>query len=121
MRLPAALTLQTRSVSRDLCQQRVGAWQVTLPIPTGLHGLPGLNDVQSRIPATCRRPMEAASGSVIPTKLRALDAITPGKDAAVPAKRHRSQQLTGGKNFGPPATLARNCAPGSFLCDPLDA
>jgi hypothetical protein len=46
--------------------------------------------------------MEAASGSVIPTKLCVLDAATP-------AKWHRAQQFTGGKNIGVPATLARNC------------
>jgi len=44
--------------------------------------------------------MEAASGSAIPTKLCVLDAVTP-------AKRHRAQQFTGGKNIGVPATLAR--------------
>src|SRR6266542_1382960 len=43
----------------------------------------------------CRSPMEAASGSAIPTKLCVLDAVTP-------AKRHRAQQFTGGKNIGVP-------------------
>ena len=42
--------------------------------------------------------MEAASGSAIPTKLCVLDPVTP-------AKRHRAQQFTGGKNIGVPATL----------------
>ena len=50
--------------------------------------------------------MEAASGSAIPTKLCVLDPITP-------AKRHRAQQFTGGKNIGVPATLARNGVRGS--------
>ena len=50
--------------------------------------------------------MEAASGSAIPTKLWVLDAVTP-------AKRHRAQQFTGGKNIGVPATLARNGVRGS--------
>ena len=44
--------------------------------------------------------MEAASGSAIPTKLCVLDAVTP-------AKRHRAQQFTGGKNIGVPTTSAR--------------
>jgi len=52
MRLSAALTLQTQGVSQDLHQQRAGTWQVTLPIPTGVYGLLGLNDVPSRILAT---------------------------------------------------------------------
>jgi hypothetical protein len=56
MRLPAALTLQTQSVTQDLRQQRAGTWQVTLPIPTGMYGLLGLNDVQSRILATLQEP-----------------------------------------------------------------
>ena len=57
MRLPTALTLQTRSVSQDLCQQRAGTWQVTLPIPTGMYGLLGPNGAgKSRILATLQEP-----------------------------------------------------------------
>jgi len=51
--------------------------------------------------------MEAASGSAIPTKLCVLDPVTP-------AKRHRAQQFTGGKNIGVPATLARNAISGNW-------
>ena len=54
--------------------------------------------------------MEAASGSAIPTKLCVLDAVTP-------AKRHRAQQFTGGKNIGVPATLARNGVVGDYACE----
>ena len=57
--------------------------------------------------------MEAASGSAIPTKLCVLDAVTP-------AKRHRAQQFTGGKNIGVPATLARNGVLGSYPSGQLD-
>jgi hypothetical protein len=38
--------------------------------------------------------MEAASGWAIPTKLCGVDAVTP-------AKWHRAQQFTGGKNTAP--------------------
>ena len=61
----------------------------------------------------CTIPMEAASSSVIPTKLCVLDTLTP-------AKRHRAQQLTGSKNIGVPATLARNCILGSYPSGQLD-
>ena len=57
MRLPTALTLQTRSVSQDLRQQRAGTWQVTLPIPTGMYGLFGPSGAgKSRIPVTLQEP-----------------------------------------------------------------
>ncbi len=57
MPLPTALTLQTRSVSQDLRQQRAGTWQVTLPIPTGMYGLLGPNGAgKSRILATLQEP-----------------------------------------------------------------
>jgi ABC-2 type transport system ATP-binding protein len=57
MRLPTALTLQTRSVSQDLRQQRAGTWQLTLPIPTGMYGLLGPNGAgKSRILATLQEP-----------------------------------------------------------------
>ena len=57
MRLPTALTLQTRSVSQDLRQQRAGTWQVTLPLPTGMYGLLGPNGAgKSRILATLQEP-----------------------------------------------------------------
>ena len=42
--------------------------------------------------------MEATSGSVMATKL-----CVP--DAAAPAKWHRAQQFTSGKNIGVPATF----------------
>ena len=61
MQLPAALTLQTQRVSQDLRQKRAATWQVTLPIPTGMYGVVGLNDVQSRILATLQ---ERDGGSV---------------------------------------------------------
>jgi hypothetical protein len=57
--------------------------------------------------------METASDSAIPTKLCVLDAVTP-------AKRHRAQQFTGGKNIGVPATFAGNGVPGSYPSGPLD-
>jgi hypothetical protein len=57
--------------------------------------------------------METASDSAIPTKLCVLDAVTP-------AKRHRAQQFTGGKNIGVPATLARNGVLGSYPSGQLD-
>jgi hypothetical protein len=72
-----------------------------------MYGLHGLNDVQSRILATLQEPDGGSVGLGEPTKLCVLDTLTP-------AKRHRVQQLTGGKNIGVPATLAGNCILGSL-------
>jgi hypothetical protein len=80
MRLPAGLTLQAQSVSQDLRQQRAGTWQVALPIPTGMYGLLGLNDVQSGILATLQ---QADRGSV---RLRDTDETVCVVDAVTPAK-----------------------------------
>ena len=72
---------------------------MTLPIPTGMHGLLGPNGAgKSRILATLQEPDGGNVRLVIPTKLCVLDAATP-------AKRHRAQQFTGGKNIGVPATF----------------
>jgi hypothetical protein len=56
MRLQAALTLRTQSVSQDLRQRRTGTWLVTPPDSDGMCSLPALNDVQSRILATLQEP-----------------------------------------------------------------
>jgi ABC-type multidrug transport system ATPase subunit len=47
------LTLQNRKTYTE----RAGTWQVTLPIPSGMYGLPGPNGTgKSRIPATLQAP-----------------------------------------------------------------